>query len=509
MPEIAEVARVVHFIKKHLVGKTLANVSAVEDASVFGKAGTSGAEFQKALTGKQMVDAGQQGKYFWIIMSSPPHPVMHFGMTGWLKFKDEHTYYHQPKKGEEDIWPPKYWKFILETADEPKVEAAFVDFRRFSRVRLVNCPADQIRKNSPLVENGPDPVIDKDIVTEEWLRTKCRSKKVPIKAMLLDQANISGIGNWVGDEIMFNAKMHPEQYANTLSDDQIKQLHKSIHYICDTAVELLGESEKFPDTWLFRHRWGKGKKDSPRALPSGEKIAFLTVGGRTSAVVPSIQKKTGPVAKEMSEAVVDDESEDEKKPKKAAGTKIKSPVKKKSKQPPMAMARRRKLLPRFRIRNQPLRPNPQEGNPMERPCRIDQREGEARLQSKKLRHRKRRGKDQMRKRNQDEPTERGRGRRRRAQRQLTMGDDDQAASLAPPNFQGFLIYNGSPDCSAPLKPMWKPFFRNCLLNHGFGCVRPPLSHGSCCLVCPIVQVAQSHLREPSAAADCSSPGRKR
>jgi formamidopyrimidine-DNA glycosylase len=317
MPEIAEVARIVHYIRKHLVGKTLTNVVAVEDASIYGKVGTSGAEFQKALTGKKVVDAGQQGKYFWIVMSSPPHPVMHFGMTGWLKIKSEDTYYYKPQNGQEqEEWPPRFWKFHLETKEEPKVEAAFVDSRRFSRIRLVNCPADQLRKTTPLVENGPDPVVDKHLVTEEWLIEKCRAKKVPIKALLLDQANISGIGNWVGDEIMYHAKIHPEQYSNTLSDGQLKQLHKSIHYICGTAVELLGESDKFPETWLFRHRWGKGKKDVSKTLPNGEKIVFLTVGGRTSAVVPSVQKKTGPVAKEMSEAESAGEEDAPKKAKK-------------------------------------------------------------------------------------------------------------------------------------------------------------------------------------------------
>jgi formamidopyrimidine-DNA glycosylase len=317
MPEIAEVARIVHYIRKHLVGKTLAKVVAVDDSSVYGKVGTSGAEFQKALTGKKVVDAGQQGKYFWIVMSSPPHPVMHFGMTGWLKIKSEETYYYKPQKGaEQEEWPPRFWKFHLETKEEPKVEAAFVDTRRFSRIRLVDCPANQLRKTTPLVENGPDPVVDRDLVTEKWLIEKCRSKKVPIKALLLDQANISGIGNWVGDEIMYNAKIHPEQYSNTLSDEQLKQLHKSIHYICATAVELLGDSEQFPETWLFKHRWGKGKKDASKTLPNGEKIVFLTVGGRTSAVIPSVQKKTGPVAKEMSEAESAGEEDAPKKAKK-------------------------------------------------------------------------------------------------------------------------------------------------------------------------------------------------
>ena len=307
MPEIAEVARIVHFIRKHLVGKTLSKVQASHDDNVYGKVGTSAAEFEKAMTGKKIVGAGQQGKYFWMEMSSPPHPLMHFGMAGWLKIKSEQTYYYKTgDKAGDTEWPPKYWKFILETKEEPKVDAAFVDFRRFARIRLIDCEASQIRNISPLSENGPDPVIDKDLVTVEWLMEKCRAKKIPIKALLLDQANISGIGNWVGDEIMYNAKIHPEQYSNTLSDDQLRQLHKSIRYICQTSCDLLADSDQFPEDWLFKHRWGKGKKDSSKTLPNGEKIVFLTVGGRTSAVIPSVQKKTGPVAKEIDDADIDD-----------------------------------------------------------------------------------------------------------------------------------------------------------------------------------------------------------
>ena len=92
MPELAEVARIVHFIRKHLVGKTLANVQAQNDDIVYGKVGTSAAEFQKAMQGNKVVGAGQQGKYFWITMSKPPHVVMHFGMTGWMKIRNADTY---------------------------------------------------------------------------------------------------------------------------------------------------------------------------------------------------------------------------------------------------------------------------------------------------------------------------------------------------------------------------------------------------------------------------------
>lgn len=100
---------------------------------------------------------------------------------------------------------------------------------------------------------------------------------------------------------MYHARLHPEQYSDTFSKAQLKQLHTSILHVCQTVVDLLGESTKFPEDWLFNHRWGKGKKDAPGTLPNGAKITFLTVGGRTSCVVPSVQKKTGVVAGDVKE----------------------------------------------------------------------------------------------------------------------------------------------------------------------------------------------------------------
>lgn len=60
----------------------------------------------------------------------------------------------------------------------------------------------------------------------------------------------------------------------------------------------------------MRHRWGKGKEDGGR-LPNGDKIIFLKVGGRTSAVVPSVQKKTGPVTADVSKDANDTEEGEE------------------------------------------------------------------------------------------------------------------------------------------------------------------------------------------------------
>ncbi|KAI6784521.1 Formamidopyrimidine-DNA glycosylase [Emericellopsis cladophorae] len=199
------------------------------------------------------------------------------------------------KDTELEDWPPKFWKFHLETDTKPSVKVAYTDARRFGRVRLVDCPGEDIRQYSPLVENGPDPVNDLDIFTEQYLRDKMRSRRVPVKALLLDQTTISGIGNWVADEALYQAKQHPEQYCNTFNDEEIKTLFDSIRYVCQTAVDHLGDSDAFPEHWLFNHRWGKGSKEEASQHPNGEKLAFITVGGRTSCYAPERQKKTGKV----------------------------------------------------------------------------------------------------------------------------------------------------------------------------------------------------------------------
>lgn len=214
------------------------------------------------------------------------------------------------KESDLEQWPPKFWKFQITTEGDPEVEVAFTDARRFGRVRLVDCPGDDIRKHSPLVENGPDPVIDKDRFTEEYLQKKMKTRHVPIKALLLDQTMISGIGNWVADETLYQAKIHPEQYCDDFNDEEISTLYQNIRYVCQTAVDKLGDSDEFPDHWLFNHRWGKGAKDTATKLPNGEKLAFITVGGRTSCYAPGVQKKTGCVAPGVKEETVESAKKD-------------------------------------------------------------------------------------------------------------------------------------------------------------------------------------------------------
>jgi formamidopyrimidine-DNA glycosylase len=96
----------------------------------------------------------------------------------------------------------------------------------------------------------------------------------PIKALLLDQSFSAGVGNWVAgegsgllvymaaglpddnpDEVLYHARIHPEQRCNSLSEEQIEALHRETSHVCTFAVKVNADHLQFPDNWLFKHRW--------------------------------------------------------------------------------------------------------------------------------------------------------------------------------------------------------------------------------------------------------------
>ncbi|KAJ7022035.1 hypothetical protein C8F04DRAFT_1194879 [Mycena alexandri] len=115
-----------------------------------------------------------------------------------------------------------------------------------------------------------------------------------------DQSFSAGVGNWVADEILYNARVDPEVRSNALTDEQLIAVHNQISNVCKIAVSVDADSTQFPDHWLFNHRWvrqGKGKKAAHNLkLPTGEPatIKWITVGGRTSAFVAELQILGGP-----------------------------------------------------------------------------------------------------------------------------------------------------------------------------------------------------------------------
>ncbi|XP_068641130.1 formamidopyrimidine-DNA glycosylase isoform X2 [Aristolochia californica] len=280
MPELPEVEAARKAIEEHCVGKKVKRAMVADDPKVI-VGGVSPSAFEAALVGKTILSARRKGKNLWLELDSPPFPSFQFGMAGAVHIKGVAvTKYRRAVVNDTDEWPSKYSKAFVELDDG--LEFSFTDKRRFARVRLLEDP----KSAPPISELGPDALLEPMHVLE--FVESLGKKKLAIKTLLLDQSFIAGIGNWIADEVLYQAKIHPLQIASSLSRDECESLHRCIKEVVQFAVEVNADSSRFPIGWLFHFRWGKksGKVD-------GKKIEFISAGGRTSAFVPELQKLTG------------------------------------------------------------------------------------------------------------------------------------------------------------------------------------------------------------------------
>ena len=95
------------------------------------------------------------------------------------------------------------------------------------------------------------------------------------------------MGNWVADEVLYQARLHPEAPAKLLTEEEVERLHSALHSVPKMAVDAGADSSRFPSDWLFHHRWSKKKAGGS---VGGRAIEIITVGGRTTAYVPEVQK---------------------------------------------------------------------------------------------------------------------------------------------------------------------------------------------------------------------------
>ncbi|XP_042489843.1 formamidopyrimidine-DNA glycosylase isoform X3 [Macadamia integrifolia] len=287
MPELPEVEAARRAIETHCLGKKIRRSIVADDPKVID--GVSPSDFQASLLGKTIIAAHRKGKNMWLELDSPPFPSFQFGMAGAIYIKGVAvTKYKRSAVNDTDEWPSKYSKLFMELEDG--LELSFTDKRRFAKVRLLKNP----KSVPPISELGPDALYEL-MPVDEFVESLSK-KKIAIKALLLDQSYISGIGNWIADEVLYQSRIHPLQHAFSLSKESCEALHKCIKDVVQYAVEVDADCSCFPIEWLFHFRWGKrsGKVD-------GKKIDFITAGGRTTAYVPELQKLTG---KQMGKAPI-------------------------------------------------------------------------------------------------------------------------------------------------------------------------------------------------------------
>lgn len=286
MPELPEVETVCRRISGALKGRRIAEVHAEkDDRFLFAFAPLE--EVKEAMIGARFRGTGRRGKYFWLELDRRPWLLVHLGMTGNVEIRAAKGKEHVKSWGGVRLWSEKqdrrgrlFFCRLLLVADDG-TEIALTDPRRFGRIWLADEPLLH-----PRVRNlGFDPLVRFPKAAE--LHAILKKRKAPIKAVLLDQKLFAGVGNWIADEILFQAGIAPRRAASTLSLTEVKRLHAKTLVVIRKAVAVEADYERFPRTWLFHHRWGKNANARTHGK---QKVVHEEIGGRTTAWVPGRQK---------------------------------------------------------------------------------------------------------------------------------------------------------------------------------------------------------------------------
>ena len=267
MPELPEVETIKNELSC-IIGKRFSEVTIYDDLPV---RRPSLEEFRGQLIGQRIQSISRAGKYLLLRLSGGDTLIIHLRMTGALLYN--------PKN------PERFTRVVFKFNDGS--DLVFTDTRRFGAMYLVKNELDVVGKL------GIEPLTDD--FTPEALTKLLAKRKAPIKAVLLDQTVIAGIGNMYADESLFSAKIHPLRKAGDLSAAEVKALYKAIREILIKAIGDKGASistYRCPSGELgtahlsFRvaHRGGK---PCPRCRTPIKRIA---IRNRGSYYCPKCQK---------------------------------------------------------------------------------------------------------------------------------------------------------------------------------------------------------------------------
>lgn len=279
VPELPEVETVCRIMRRALVGKVIDEVEIVPDSIVFGGAPEAG--IAAAIKGRKVTTVGRKGKTWWIELDGGPTVFGHLGMSGWIRELGAPTIRlkeHGDAPLDDENGRPRFLKMML-TAGGSRV--ALTDGRRLARVWL----GESAAKDSKVRALGPD-AFD-ELPSGEAFEALFAKRKAPIKASLMDQKILSGLGNWLADEVLYHARIAPQRLGTSLSKKEFAALRAAIVDVLTVAVEAGADDKLYPADWLFHFRWGGSKGHDKLGVHD---IVREQVGGRTTAWLPSLQR---------------------------------------------------------------------------------------------------------------------------------------------------------------------------------------------------------------------------
>jgi formamidopyrimidine-DNA glycosylase len=278
MPELPEVETARLLARRVGRNRRIAQVWCSPDPIVF--EGVTPARFRRALLGRRVRDVHRHGKHLWLELDRRPWPCFHFGMAGGFS-TPRAPGVKLVSSGRRDAgaeWPPRFAKLRLVFDDGG--ELVMSDGRRLGRIRLRVDPIAE----PPISELGFDAL--RDLPPPARFSALLAERAAPIKAVLLDQSFAAGVGNWIADEVLYQARIAPHRRADSLSPEETRRLRLRLQSVIATAVIARADSDRFPRAWLFHHRWGK---NADAVTARGHRIRHDLIAGRTTAWVPALQ----------------------------------------------------------------------------------------------------------------------------------------------------------------------------------------------------------------------------
>jgi formamidopyrimidine-DNA glycosylase len=240
VPELPEVESVRRQLVPLITGRTI--VSTVRDPYPARRLG----ELDRAVGGR-ILSVDRRGKFLLLPLdgASPHHPselIVHLGMSGIIRVLDS-----EDPEGRIDA-PGRHVRVRLVLDDGQAV--VFRDARRFGRVTVVD-PGDHARAAPALATLGPEPLSDA-FTLEGFTRGLARTR-ASVKARLLDQRLVAGVGNIYADESLWRARIHPD--ARSVGRERAARLHHAVREVLAAAVEREGTS--FRDYQLVNGQSGR------------------------------------------------------------------------------------------------------------------------------------------------------------------------------------------------------------------------------------------------------------
>jgi formamidopyrimidine-DNA glycosylase len=276
MPELPEVETVMRGLAARLTGRLIARVRAARPDLRW----PLPERLAERLRGRRIDGFLRRGKYILMRLSGGESLLLHLGMSGRIRLTD----------GQAE--PAAHEHLVLETTNGCRL--GFIDPRRFGSVDLL--PTDAEAKHPRLAGLGPEPMAA--AFTASVLGAALAGRRTTIKAALMDQGVVAGLGNIYACEALFRAGISPRRIAGSLGAARIARLHAAIRETLADAIAAGGSSfsdyvQPEGELGYFQHSWrvyGRERCPDCPGPPRCRGIVRLVQGGRSTFYCPLLQR---------------------------------------------------------------------------------------------------------------------------------------------------------------------------------------------------------------------------